>query len=326
MPLIGWTYGSVRTRHGSRPLELLESVVELGSLSRAAAAHGISQPSASAGIARLERRLGVVLLRRTPRGSVPTDDGRQVVTWARDVLDAARALDESLDTLHEQRQQRLRLAASYTIAEYVLQRWLSAVRRRSSAVDIQMAVNNSEDVMTHVLAGEADLGFVEGVDVRLPNLVSTQVGHDELVLIVAPSHPWARRTTPLPAALLAAERLVTREAGSGTREVAEQRLAPHHNGPLPPPILELGSTTAVKAAVLEGAGPAIISRLAIQEELKSRRLREVPVADVDLHRVFRAVWPTNARLSSSAVELIRCAEESQARSGTHRRAARQPNM
>lgn len=124
-----------------------------------------------------------------------------------------------------------------------------------------------------------------------------------------PHHPWARRDGALPARVLAAERLVMRDAGSGTREVAEQRLAAHSHGPLPPPLLELGSTTAVKAAVVDGAGPAIISRLTIQQELHDGRLREVPVADIDLHRVFRAVWPANARLIPAAAELVRNAAE-----------------
>ncbi|CAN5866265.1 MAG: LysR family transcriptional regulator [Euzebyales bacterium] len=294
------------------PLELLVTVVELGSLSRAATAHGISQPSASVAIARLERRLGVTLLRRRSTGSVPTDDGELVVAWARELVTAARALDTSLEALGEQRSQRLRLAASYTIAEYVLQGWLTALRRTAPSVEIHLAVHNSATVIDQMLAGRADLGFVEGLEVRGGVLASRPVGCDELVVITHPGHPWTRRDRPLAARVLAAERLVTRESGSGTREVAEQRLAAHSHGRLPPPLLELGSTTAVKAAVVDGAGPAIISRLTIQQELADGRLRVVPVADLDLHRVFRAVWPANSRLIPAAAELIRNAAQDMA--------------
>lgn len=288
-------------------MELLVTVQETGSLSSAAAAYGISQPSASAAMAKLERRLGVTLLRRSAKGSVPTEEGQLVIAWASELVTVARALDESLHALGERRMRRLRLAASYTIAEYVLQGWLAALRRTAPAVEIHLAVHNSATVLSEVLAGRADLGFVEGLEVRRGGLVSRPVGDDELVAIVHPRHPWARRDSPLPARVLAAERLVMRESGSGTREVAEQRLAAHYHGRPPPPLLELGSTTAVKAAVVDGAGPAIISRLTIQQELHDGRLREVPVADLDLHRVFRAVWPANARLTPPAAELIRTA-------------------
>ncbi|MEH6377799.1 LysR substrate-binding domain-containing protein, partial [Streptomyces sp. KLMMK] len=79
-------------------------------------------------------------------------------------------------------------------------------------------------------------------------------------------------------------------------------LAAH--GGLAEPLLELASTTAAKAAAVSGAGPCVLSELAIGEELAARRLVEIPVADLDLHRALRAVWPPGYRPTGPARELL----------------------
>lgn len=284
-------------------LELFVAVVELGSVSRAAARRGISQPSASVALAKFERQVGLTLLHRAPTGSVATADGRLVYDWARQVVAAAEALDERLDSLTSRRQRRLTIASSFTIAEYVLPAWLTAFRRSDAEVELQVAVDNSTGVMKRVLNGEADIGFVEGDEIA-NGLEAAAVGEDELVVVVSSSHPWSAYGRPLLVSELASTRLVTREPGSGTRDVAEHRLIAHCRD-APAPLLELGSTTTVKKAVMDGAGPAIMSRLTVEGELADGQLREVPVVDLDLHRVFHAVWPTTSRLTRCADDLLR---------------------
>jgi DNA-binding transcriptional LysR family regulator len=283
-------------------LDLFVSVVECGSLSQAARAHGISQPSGSARIDRLERCLGLRLLRRTPAGSVPTDNGVKVAAWARDLLGSAAGFHTAVDALRAGNGQRLRLAASYTIAEYVLPAWLSALAEDLPPVELSVA--NSTLVSERVGAGGVHLGFVEGATVP-PRLERRTVGRDELVVVVAPGHPWARRRQPLRARELAGARLVMRERGSGTREVLEQLLAHHASTPPAMPLMELGSTTAVKAAVLDGSGPAVLSRLTVQAEIEARLLVAVPVEGIPLSRTLRVVWRGGDRLSRGAALLIR---------------------
>ncbi|HWS37293.1 MAG TPA: LysR family transcriptional regulator, partial [Actinoplanes sp.] len=98
-------------------LDLLISVAETGSVGRAAQAHGITQPSASARLAKLERRLGVPLLVRSRRGSLLTPAGEAVVAWSHGVIDAAQTLADGVRTLRADRQARLRVSASLTVAE-----------------------------------------------------------------------------------------------------------------------------------------------------------------------------------------------------------------
>lgn len=283
-------------------LELLLDVVRQGSLSRAATARGISQPSASAAIKRLERQLGLRLLDRGTTGSRPTREGAIVAGWVQPLVDSAYRLDDDLHGLLGQRERRLRIAASFTIAEYLLPHWLSAARQTGLSPEVAVMVRNSADVQQEVLGGGADLGFIEGPGVR-EGLEAQAVGGDDLVLIVGPGHPWAGRAEPLAGAELAGTRLVMRERGSGTRAVVEERLGGYLANPLPRPLIELGSTTTVKQAVMDGTGPAVLSALSVQAELLEGRLQRVPVA-VDFQRVFRAVWPARTRLHPAATRLL----------------------
>ncbi|WP_371480469.1 LysR family transcriptional regulator [Kitasatospora sp. NBC_00315] len=283
-------------------LELLLAVARLGSVGRAAAELGVSQPTASARIKGMERQIGVALLDRSPRGSTPTEAGRLVVEWARNVVEAARALDAGIDALREHRDARLRVVASLTVAEYLMPGWLLALHQVSPRTSVTLRTANSADVAGHVLAGDADLGFVEG-PTTAAGLSGTVVAADRLVVVVSPDHAWGRRRTPLTGPELAATALVLREPGSGTREVLEMALEPY--GGAARPLMELASSTALKAAAMTGAGPVCLSELAVVEELATRRLVAVPLAPgLDLRRPLRAVWPAGQRPSGPARELL----------------------
>ncbi|MGW0494762.1 LysR family transcriptional regulator [Streptomyces sp. NPDC003007] len=311
-------------------LDLLVSVAQTGSLGRAAARHGMTQPAASMRITALERQLRLVLLERGPTGSRLTPAGTAVVDWALPVLDAARALVSGVAALHADQQGRLRIAASMTIADHRVPGWLMALRARLPEVRVALRVGNSSQVADMVRGREADLGFVEGPHAP-DGLRSRTIADDELVVVVAPGHPWARRRQPLPLRTLAATPLIVREQGSGTRDAVWEILRrsaattlrpPALDGPAPPvsslrpppatrsgsaaggvpaqpetgeepapPAAELGSTTAIKSAVSTGDAPAVLSRLAVSAELDDRRLISVPLEEPALlRRRFRAVW------------------------------------
>ncbi|MEU2876571.1 LysR family transcriptional regulator [Streptomyces sp. NPDC007070] len=279
-------------------LELLLAVARLGSLGGAARELGITQPAASSRIRSMERQLGLALVDRSPRGSRLTDAGALVTDWARRVVEAAEAFDAGTQALRDRRDSRLRVAASMTIAEYLLPGWLIALRGHRPDTAVSLLAGNSATVAERLLAGEADLGFVEGVSAPA-GLDSVVIAHDRLIVVAAPAHPWARRGRPLDAAELAATPLILREKGSGTRQVLDAAL-----GGLARPLIELSSTTAVKAAAVSGAGPAVLSELAVGDELTLRRLVTVPVEGVALRRALRAVWPAGHRPAGPARELL----------------------
>lgn len=279
-------------------LELLLAVARLGSLGRAARELGITQPAASSRIRSMERQLGVALVDRSPRGSRLTDAGALVTDWARRVVEAAEAFDAGAQALRDRRDSRLRVAASMTIAEYLLPGWLIALRGQRPDTAVSLLAGNSTAVAERLLTGEADLGFVEGLSVPA-GLDSAVIAHDRLIVVTAPGHPWARRRAPLEGPELAATPLILREEGSGTRQVLDAAL-----GGLARPLIELSSTTAVKAAAVSGAGPAVLSELALGEELSTHRLVSVPLSGVELRRALRAVWPTGHRPTGPARDLL----------------------
>lgn len=144
-------------------LELLLAVARLGSLGAAAREVGITQPAASSRVRSMERQLGVALVDRSPRGSRLTDAGVLVTDWARRVVEAAAAFDAGARALRDRRDSRLRVAASMTIAEYLLPGWLLALHAERPDTAVSLLAGNSARVAELLLSGEADLGFVEGL-------------------------------------------------------------------------------------------------------------------------------------------------------------------
>lgn len=271
-------------------LDLFLSVVELGSLSAAAAAHGVAQPSASARIRQLERQVGLELLERGPNGSRPTEAGRMLAEWSVRVLVPFDEMLRSIGALRSGAETSLRVAASFTIAEHLLPRWLAGLRRSQPNIEVQLEVVNSAGVVARVRSGSAELGFIEGTG-PVRGLRSKVIADDDLVVVVDPEHDWSRRRRPLSARELAATPLVVREAGSGTREALVAALAAAGHA-LTTPVLTFASTSAVRAAVESGAGAGVLSRLAVADALAAGRLVEVSTEGLDLSRTLRAVWGT----------------------------------
>jgi len=281
-------------------MQILVCVAEKGSLGAAARAVGMAQPNASRSITRLERQLGLTLIRRSPTGSTLTTEGKVVVSWAREVLTSAEHLLVGAQALSTERRSHLSVGASMTVAEYLVPFWLGEFRRKHPDVQVNLGVHNSSEVFGRLNAGDAQIGFVESPSIPR-SLYSVIVARDRLVVVVDPSHPWARRRKPLRAAELAATPLIVREPGSGTRTTLDTMLSGHE---LAPPLLELGSNSAVKISVTAGVAPAVLSTLAVDSAVRSGTLCEVPVDDLDLSRRLRAVWRAPRRLASPASDLV----------------------
>lgn len=282
-------------------LDLFTTVIEVGSLGKAAKVHGIAQPSVSSRIRNLERQLGVTLLERTTTGCVPTPEGIVVSGWADAILHAAHDLEAGLVALKAEQVGRLRIAASYTIAEYLLPAWLGRFTREHPSDTVALTVENSTNVLAELERGETDLGFIE-TPLQTPSMEETAVGHDQLVAVVPASHPWTKKRS-VSMKDLAETPLVMREKGSGTREALEQALAEAGHG-APTSVLELGSTSAVRSAVISGNSPTVISRLAVADEIAAGQLAEVRVTGLKIERDLRAVWPKGKELPRLAAALL----------------------
>ncbi|OBH92551.1 LysR family transcriptional regulator [Mycobacterium sp. E2733] len=276
--------------------EVFLAIAETGSLGRAARELGLTQQAISRRLASMEAQIGVTLAVRTTRGSQLTPAGLIVADWARRLLAVATDLDAGMGSLRKEGRERIRVAASQTISEQLMPHWLlslqtEAARRGGAAPQVSLTATNSEHAIAAVRDGSVDLGFVENPGTP-KGLGTCIVGQDELVIVVPPGHKWTRRARGVTARELAETPLVAREPHSGIRDsltVALRRVL-GDDMEQAPPVLELTSAAAMRAAVLAGAGPAAMSRLAVADDLAVGRLRAVTIPKLDLRRKFRAIW------------------------------------
>ncbi|WP_371422053.1 LysR substrate-binding domain-containing protein [Tardiphaga sp.] len=252
-------------------LRIFVAVAEHEHMTRAAESLHLTQSATSAAIAALETRYATQLFHRVGRRIELTEIGRAFLIEARAVLARAAAATTVLTDMAGMTRGCLALAASQTVGNYFLPPVMARYRQHFPGIDLSLRIGNTEQVAGWVRDGEVDLGIVEGA-VDDPALATRPVGNDELVLVVGQSHPWAQQRTIAPAQF-AETHWVLREAGSGTRAIAQSVL--EHSGSAPDHIriaMELPSNEAVCAAVVAGAGASIVSRLAAAALISSGAL------------------------------------------------------
>ena len=280
-------------------LQMFRTVQRLGSFSAAGKALGLSQQAVSSRMRALEELIGSQLLVRSPRGSSLTDTGALIADWASGVLAAAETLDAGIASLREEGTRQLRVVASQTIAEHLLPQWLVILRRQQEAAGAtltltEFTVTNSATAAAVVRAGDADVGFIESPELPA-GLASRTVRYDDMVVVVAPGHRWARRRQAITADELARTPLVTRERGSGTREALELILAEQApESPMTAPLVELSTSAAVRSAIIAGTAPGVLSSLAVRDDLTLARLVAIPAQQLNLRRPLSAIWRSGA--------------------------------
>jgi DNA-binding transcriptional LysR family regulator len=212
----------------------------------------------------------------------------------------------------------LMIGASTTIAEFLLPRILGEFKSAHPGIVPQLIVANSEAVQARVAERTLDLGFIEG-DSHLRTLVTDVCCQDELQVVCAPSHPLARRAA-LPIAALTEHPYISRELGSGTREVIDRHL--ERSGLAPDSlqiIMEASSPEALKGLVATGIGFAIMSRVTAEKEVRLGDLVQVPL-DPPLIRHLSVVYPRERIHSRVVNEFMRFARERLASHETRERA------
>jgi DNA-binding transcriptional LysR family regulator len=220
--------------------------------------------------------------------------------WATAVLGDMRTLLAGTAALRRDRHSQLHLAASLTVAEYLLPRWLRRLSVEIPSIRVSLEMGNTVNVAGLVARGQADLGFIEGP--RPPGRLRSRGPLIDELVVVGAGHPWRHRRRPITANQLAGTPLVLREPGSGTREVLTDALAVRGLGVTA--AMELGSTTAIKAAAMSGTAPAVVSALAVQAELRAGDLVVISCGDLRLERTIRAIWATDHPPSSVSSRLL----------------------
>src|SRR5919201_500618 len=249
-------------------LRLLVEVGRRGSISAAAEACRIGQPSATKHLKTLEAAIGEKLVQRNGRSSQLTEAGEVVAAHASRVLDTLQAMHEELRALSDAQRGTLTLAASTTPVTYVLPSILQCFADRHPGVDVDIVIGPSRWVAERIALREVSLGIAGEVD--LPEGVAAEPFlDDELIGIAAPGQLRLRRGRVRPDEL-SEQVLLMRESGSSTRAVSERYLA--RLGYSPAKRWELDSDEAIKRSVRAGLGIGFVSRLVAEEEVERGEL------------------------------------------------------
>jgi LysR family transcriptional regulator, transcriptional activator of the cysJI operon len=270
-------------------LKVFRTVAEHRHFRKAADHLYLTQPAVTHQIRALEETLSVPLFDRTGKEVTLTPSGQILLRYVKQVDELLSRAEEELSALAGEVRGELRIAASVTIAQFVLPRILGEFVRRHPSVQVAVGSSKTDEVIAAVVAQHSSLGLIEGPahtrDVQVEPWIE-----DELVMAVPPSHEWAS-SAEIKMTDLKEAKLLMREHGSGTRELVEQSLEDHGVALKDlKPIMEVDSSEGIAASIEAGLGIGFVSRRAIRRALLLGTLKMVPIRGVRLSRRFSIVY------------------------------------
>ncbi len=269
-------------------------------LSVAAAELFITQPAVTKGIQRLQEYYDMKFIDHIGKKLVLTDAGEVLYEIAEKIFELESKAEESIRDFQERKRGRIRILSSESFGDYYLPRIIIPFSKAYPLVRITMNILPTEQVIENTAALNNDLGFIS-YPVEHKKLLVKEVLEDQLVIITPPDHPLGRYPTLEPSNL-ENQLLIMHETGSAPRKALENYI---RKNDLSVSIhLELSSNRAIKRAVEDGIGIALISRKVANEEIRNKRLRAIPLSDRSMTRKFYMVHHQDKYLSESLQNFI----------------------
>ncbi len=284
-------------------VEVFCCVYEEGGFSKAAEKLRISQPTISGHIKNLEEYLGTKLFDRLPRQVVPTHAGQLLYRHGCAIIKEREAALHDLRKFLHRMEGSLVISAS-AFGEYVLPPIIASFRERFPAVKVELKISEPKDVCDDVLNDEAELGFtcakIDAVGLEFRRMTS-----GELALVTPNNDEW-RRVRAITLEHLAEKQFLSREAGSGLRQVVEQKLGrtlDEFNV-----VGSFGSNSAITQAVKTGMGVSVLPLLSLKTEIAEGKLKTVRLdGAAPLLFDFHAVLNRKRTLSPISEVFLECA-------------------
>lgn len=289
-----------------RRLQVFHAVAKHQSFTRAADALFMTQPAVTFQIKQLEEQYGTRLFERRHGSIALTPAGELALQYAERILALSDEMDTRIGEMTGEMRGSLLVGASTTIAEFLLPRILGEFNALYPQVRARLIVGNSEFIESQVSDLSLDVGLIEA-PTKLSSVASLVCCEDELRAVCAPDYPLASLDSVKPR-VLADYEYISREPGSGTREVSDAYFLAN-KVPLERLKLqmELGSPEALKGVVATGLGFAIVSSVVVAKEVRLGELVAVPL-DPPLKRNFYLVHPKDrfqSRLTATFIEFAR---------------------
>ena len=270
-------------------LSIFIAVVEKGSFSAAAEALHITQPAISARIHSLEEYIGVQLFKRDSKGVSLTIAGQTLYKNARLINDLWEQTIKEVRLHSNIFDSRLEIVGSPTVGQYILPSLVKEFKNIYEYINAAILVGNNNDVVSKVINNQIHLGFIAGHYVS-DKLTIEEIIWDEMILVVSNIHPWINTRRIEPEEILN-DRLILREASSSTGLFIEQQFKQlgidlSRNKFF----LELGSLETIKSIVEGNSGCSILSKYAVEKELKSGSLVKIDIKGMSFKRPISAVY------------------------------------
>jgi DNA-binding transcriptional LysR family regulator len=249
-------------------------VAQRGSVSRAAEALYVTQPTLTARLHGLEKELDERLFVRTRQGMRLTDAGRAFQPFAERIVRTLRDGRQALAQVRTASAGHLFLACAPAVSTYVLPDLLERFVTAHPRVEVSVRTGHSEDVLRMVLNDEVQLGL--GRSLRHPDIEMEPFHEEELVLVVAAEHAFARRRQ-VSLAEAAGEQIIMFDRTSSYYEITQAAFL--SAGVTLTRLMELDNIEATKKMVERGLGVALLPRTAVGREVAAGQLRLVPLSD-----------------------------------------------
>ena len=246
------------------------AVAENQHISKAAASLFLTQGAVTQQVRHFERAVGLPLLERDGRGVRLTDAGRTMAVAYRAALRAVEVLEDTAQSMKTLRAGSLHLGASPTCASFYLPARLAEFAQQHAGIKLNVTIESSAELNRQVLAGALDCALIEGEP--NPDLVAVMLAHDELILVAHRDHPLAA-LSKVAHGDLTQYRYLGRDPASAAEQSAREMLGDGYGGF---DALNLGHPEYVRAAVIAGLGFAALPRLAVEADLESGWLKQLP--------------------------------------------------
>ena len=271
-----------------RRLQVFSTVARLLSFTKSAKVLYMTQPAVTFQIHQLEEYFNTRLFDRTHNRINLTEAGELVKKYADQIIHLNNQMDNEVRALTGNIRGPLLIGASTTIGEYFIPSVLGAYQAEFSQVKLRLHIANTNGITHMVENNEIDLGIIEG-PANNKNLITEVVWDDELVAVCPVNHPLTR-VQSVNIDNLANYPFISREEGSGTREVIENYLLEQQGAfDRLDVIMEFGSPESIKSAVAAGLGISVLSIATVEKELALKSLAAIPL-DPPLRRPFSVVY------------------------------------